>query len=194
MPVRRFIDGGSRLLAWLGGALILLAAILVTLDVLVRNLFGSGMFQSFELSTYAFAVSVAFGFAYALVSKAHIRIEVVYSRLPALLQRLLDVVAIATLFGCAFATAWYAFQTLAQSWSFGAVSNSSLAMPLILPQGLWFAGLAWFALTAFVLTLRGIAQFVSGRHERLKQEIGVATLEEEIAVSTVAEPGRKGRT
>ena len=54
----------------------------ITLDVFLRKLFGITVFESFELSGYAFAAGVAFGFGYASTSKAHIRIDAVVALDP----------------------------------------------------------------------------------------------------------------
>ena len=50
----------SRWLAWLGGALLLLCAILVSLDVVFGALLKVTYFESCELSTYAFAIATSF--------------------------------------------------------------------------------------------------------------------------------------
>ena len=44
--------------AWISGALILFAAILVSLDILAREIFSDNLFESYEISIYIFAFSV----------------------------------------------------------------------------------------------------------------------------------------
>ena len=84
----------SRWLAWVGGAMLLLSAALVSLDVIFRSLWKVSYFESFELSTYAFAIATALGMSYALASKAHIRIELLYVLLPQRARAWLDVLAV----------------------------------------------------------------------------------------------------
>lgn len=170
----------SRVLAWIAGLLMLLAAVLVSLDVLARNLLASTFFESFELSTYAFAISVTLGLSYALTSKAHIRIEVVYNLLPSKIRVVLDFFAIASLAAAASVLFWFASQTVLDSYDIGARSNTTLGVPMVVPQGIWLAGLGWFAVTAFWLAGRAVANVVRGRPGEVAREIGVAALQEEI--------------
>jgi TRAP-type C4-dicarboxylate transport system permease small subunit len=179
-----FATRGSQLLAWCGGALMLVSAALISLDVLARNLFASTFFESFELSTYALAATVSFGMAYALSTKAHIRIEVLYILFPPSLRRALDILAIASLLGVSLFMTWFGFQTLADSWALGARSNSAMSVPLAVPQAIWVAGLAWFSVTCLVLAARTFVHLARGRTDAIEREVGVASLTEEIAAST----------
>ncbi len=174
----------SRAMAWLGGAMLLLSAALITLDVVVRSVFKLTIFESFELSTYAFAISTAMGMSYALVTRAHIRIELLYAALPARLRAWLDVVAHAGLALCMGVLLYWCATMVAGNWSSGARSNSSMAIRLALPQGLWLLGLAWFALLASIYTAAGLWSCLRGRPEQAHGQLGMASLEEEIDANT----------
>lgn len=91
----------ARIFAWIAGGLILACAVLVTLDVIGRELFNDNFFESFEITIYTYAVTVAFSFAFALTTKTHIRIDVIYGRLPSVYRAVLDVVAVVMLAGLA---------------------------------------------------------------------------------------------
>jgi hypothetical protein len=65
----------------------------------------------------------------------------------------------------------------------GARSNSSLAVPLAIPQGLWILGLAWFAVLAILYALHGLLMCLRGRSDTAHQKLGVSSLEEEIQAS-----------
>lgn len=183
-PWRRASTAVSRALAWLGGAMLLLSAALITLDVVFRSLFKLTLFESFELSTYAFAISTALGMSYALVTRAHIRIELLYAALPARARAWLDVVAHAGLALCMGVLLYWCAAMVAGNWSSGARSNSSLAVRVALPQGLWLLGLAWFALLAAVYTAAGLWSCLRGRPELAHGHLGTASLEEEIGANT----------
>lgn len=182
--MKKFTAAISIFFAWAGGAIILLCSILVSLDVLTRKLLGSTFFESFELSTYGFAITVSLGCAYALITKSHIRIEVLYRMLPHLLQRVLDILAIFALLVAAGVLVWYAWSTFESSLILGAHSNTPLSVPLVIPQGLWLVGLVWFALAAAYLFLRGLFNFIAGRHHEVVADIGIASMEEEIEANT----------
>lgn len=177
----------SRWLAWIGGAMLLLSAALVSLDVVFRSLWKVSFFESFELSTYAFAIATAMGMSYALVSKAHIRIELLYVLLPARARAWLDVVAYGGLAVVAGVLLYFCGQMVLGNLGTGARSNSSLAVPMVYPQGLWLLGLAWFALLALGYALFGLGHALRGRTDLVQQRLGVAALQEEIDAS-VATP------
>lgn len=173
----------SRWLARLGGVLILLCAFLVTLDVIFRNLLHLSMFESFELSTYGIALATSFGMAWALVTKAHIRIEVLYVALPARGRAYLDVCALAVLAVFTGMLVYYGALVVMDSWSLGARSNTTLHVPMAIPQGLWLAGLAWFALCALVLLAVAISAVIRGRHENVQDLFGIASVSDEVEAS-----------
>ncbi len=189
-PWRQASTAVSRWLAWLGGAMLLLSAALVTLDVVFRSLFKLTLFESFELSTYAFAISTALGMSYALVTRAHIRIELLYVALPARARAWLDVVAFAGLALCLGVLLYWCGAMVAGNWKSGARSNSSLAIRLAWPQGLWLLGLAWFALLSAAYAAAGLWHCLRGRAELTHGHLGMASLKEEIDASTAGAEAR----
>ncbi len=180
----------SRLLARAAGALILFCAVLVSLDVLFRNVFKITVFESFELTSYAVAMAITFGFAWALVTKAHIRIEVIYNVLSLKTRCWLDALALGVLALVAVVATWWGAQVALDSFAMHSRSNSSLAVPMALPQGLWALGLAWFAACAVVLFAVAAYGLLRGRYADVRRIFGVASVEEEIDLSI--EPGRTG--
>jgi len=166
--------------ARLGGLLIVLSACLVTLEVFLRNLPG-GMpagirLYSFELTNFSFAAAVAFGFAYALTQRAHIRIDVVYGLLPVGVRAVLDFLALVSLAGLAGGIAWQAWGVVGQSLKLGATPNSTLQVPLAVPQAIWAMGLSWFALVSLTLALVAAGQLVRGRLGELHALAGASTV------------------
>ena len=150
--VDRVAVATSRVFAWIGGLLLFLAAILVSAEVVLRNLAGVAVLHSFELTNYLFATAVAFGLAHTLACRSHIRIDILYAVLPALARALLDLLALVGMTALGALYASQAWRTVALSADLGAVSNTTLAVPLVIPQGLWALGLTWFTLVAALLT------------------------------------------
>lgn len=179
----RCVTHVSRLLARLGGVLILLSAVLVSLDVVFRNLFKLSVFESFELTGYGIALATSFGFAWALITKAHIRIEVLYNALPAKARALLDLCAVGCLVLTASVLTFYAAQVVLDNAQLGARSNSTLHVPLAIPQGLWLVGLAWFAIAAAVLFVVALVALLTGRLDRIGELFGIASVAEEVEAS-----------
>lgn len=173
----------SQWLAWAGGAMILGSAILISLDVAVRALFRSTLFESFELSSYAFAIATSLGMAYTLVTKGHIRIEVIYNTLTLPVRAVLDVVVLLSLGAVTAVWSYWCLQTVLQNAAMDARSNSTLAMPLVVPQSLWWIGIAWFAVVSWVLALCGVVWLWQRRTEHLHRSLGVGSLQEEISAN-----------
>lgn len=177
MRWQHVIDTAAQYGARLGGAMILASAVLVSLEVVVRNLGINIRLHSFELTNYGFAVAVAFAFAYAVTQRAHIRIDVLYHLMPIGLRAILDLLALVLLAILSSGMAFYAWKVVAHSARLGARPNSTLDIPLSLPQGLWALGLTWFALVSSILTLRAVTQILRGRLATLHAEAGVRSEE-----------------
>ena len=64
--VRRFTHWGL----WVGGGLILLAAVLIGIDVLMRKFLNRSIGGADELAGYALAIGTAWGLGAALIDRA----------------------------------------------------------------------------------------------------------------------------
>jgi len=100
-----------------GGALLVAAALTVSVDVLARKLFAVSLGGADELSGYAFAIGSAWAFPFALLHRANVRVDALYERLPPKLCALLDILAIVALGVFAVFLARYAWDVMATSWS-----------------------------------------------------------------------------
>jgi TRAP-type C4-dicarboxylate transport system permease small subunit len=171
----------SRLLAWVAGAIILFGCSgLITIDVITRYFFKRGMVESFEISGYALAACIGLGMAFTVTSKTNIRVDILLDALPDRLRVACDIVASLSLALIATALAWYAFGTLQQSWSMNAKSVSMMQTPMILPQGIWCAGLFWFACMAILIPVQAIARLLRGDRPGFNVMIGSLRVTEEI--------------
>jgi TRAP-type C4-dicarboxylate transport system permease small subunit len=179
-------EGISRVGAIIGGAMLLVASVLICIDITLRYTMSITLGGADELSGYALAISSAWGFSSALLSRSHIRIDTVYVRIKSIsLRALLDLISLATLMGFFAMVTWYAWGVVSQSWVSSSRSLSAIEMPLVIPQGLWFAGLAFFVVLSLLLLLRGLLAFAAGNYAGLFALIGsksaLAEAEEEIA-------------
>ena len=57
----------SRLFVWIGGTLIILSALLVTVEVILRKVVNVSIGGADELSGYAFGIATTLGFALSLI-------------------------------------------------------------------------------------------------------------------------------
>lgn len=177
-------EGISRVGAVVGGAFLLIASLAICLDITTRYLFAWTLGGADELSGYALAISSAWGLSAAVLTRSHIRIDTVYVRVRARVRALLDLLSLAVFVFFFTLITYYAWGVLKQSWQSDSHSLSEIQMPLILPQGLWVAGLAFFVLVTLLLFLRALRSFLTGDLDGLFARIGsksaVAEAEEEV--------------
>lgn len=132
--------------------LVLLAACLFILVEIVMRRVAFGIFGGTdEISGYVMAGVASFAAGYALVERAHIRIDILHRRLPALGRTMLDILSLAGLFAVSIALLYHGGGVLAKSLSAGSTANTPLETPLWIPQLVWLLGWVWFALAALVL-------------------------------------------
>jgi len=185
-------DRISRWLAWVAGAVILLGcAVPITIDVAMRYFFNRSAVESFEISGYGLAACIGLGLAYTVTTKAHIRVDFVVARLPFPLRAACDLLAAVALAVVAAALAWFAWGTLSQSWAMGARSMSHLRIPIVIPQGLWWIGLFWFACVAVLAPVQAVLRLMRGDRAGFEAAIGSADLDAEIDEAVHAAADRR---
>lgn len=140
-------------LAVLAGAMIVFAMIAVTLDVVMRALFRSSLWWSFEVTEFLLVYIPLLTLPWLARRRAHIVIDIVTSRLPATSARRLDVftsfLAFAT---CMFVAYWGGMATLT-AYNRGIVNAGMVSYPrwallVVIPLGFGLAAIE-FARIAF---------------------------------------------
>ncbi len=174
--VRRWTHWGL----WFGGALILLAAVLIGIDVLMRKFLARSIGGADELAGYSLAIGTAWGLGAALVDRAHIRIDSLYVLFPRKLRLALDLAALILFVAFFGLMAWHGFGVVEQSWISGSRSQSSLETPVVLPQLLWIVGLLGFVVTGVLLFVHALALAVRGDTQGMARAIGTRSAEEEV--------------
>ena len=169
---------------WIAGAALIGCAFLIAIEVIVRKVFNSSLGGVDEITSYVFAIGVAWSLAFTLLSRAHIRIDIVYMSLPKGWRSALDLLAMTSLVAVVGIVLWQAGATALTSYEIGARSNTPLGITLWVPQLLWVAGLAFFLLTACVLTILAIRAVMRGDHRRVSEIVGIRTIDEEIRDET----------
>jgi TRAP-type C4-dicarboxylate transport system permease small subunit len=174
--VRRFAQWGL----WFGGALVLLAAVLIGVDVLMRKFLARSIGGADELAGYALAIGTTWGLGAALLDRAHIRIDSLYVLFPQKLRLALDLAALVVLVGFFAMTAWRGLGVVLQSWTSGSRSQSALETPTVIPQVLWIAGLAAFVAIGAILLVDAVRIMASGDLRGAARLISTRSAEEEV--------------
>jgi len=174
--VRRFTLWGL----WFGGALILLAAALIGVDVLMRKFLNRSIGGADELAGYALAIGTAWGLGAALIDRAHIRIDSLYVLFPRRLRLLLDLAALVLFVSFFGLMTWHGLGVMSQSWTAGSRSQSAIEAPTVIPQALWIVGLLGFVAVGILLLLHAVTMILRGDLSGSARAIGTRSAEEEV--------------
>jgi TRAP-type C4-dicarboxylate transport system permease small subunit len=175
----RVLERVAVALALFAGATIALLAALITVDIVGRDVFGVSVQGTDELGGYVLAFVGSLGMALTLLRRGHPRIDLFFRFFPAVVRDSLHVLALATVAGFAVFMTWHAWTELATSLRFGAVTNTPLKTPLWVPQAVWVAGTAFFALTACAATVHAALLMLIDRPQ-IARHYGSPTVDEEV--------------
>lgn len=173
---RRFARWGL----WFGGALVLLAAILIGIDVLMRKFLDRSIGGADELAGYSLAIGTAWGLAAALLDRAHIRIDSLYVLFPQKLRLALDLAALFLLVGFFALLTWHGLGVVSQSWTAASRSQSALETPTVIPQALWIIGLFTFVVIGVLLLVAALRLAAAGDLRGMARLISTRSAEEEV--------------
>jgi TRAP-type mannitol/chloroaromatic compound transport system permease small subunit len=127
------------------GISLLIMVLVIATEVGVR-VFGLSTKLSDQVSGYLL-VSLAFmGQAYTLKSEGHIRIDIIYSRLPARVRHLLDILACLISIPSLAYCSWSAWLVTLRSYTTGTTSAQPVDLPLYPAQLSMTIGLFFFTL------------------------------------------------
>ena len=178
---------------WLGGALVLAAAILIGIDVVLRKFFARSIGGADELAGYALAIGTAWALGAALLDRAHIRIDSLYVLLPARLRLVLDFAGLILFVGFFGLIARHAWKMIEQSWSAGSRSQSALQTPTVIPQAIWFVGLVLFVVVGIVLFVYALRLAARGETSAVAAAIGTRSAQEDVEAEIARLKERQSR-
>jgi TRAP-type C4-dicarboxylate transport system permease small subunit len=162
------------------GTAFLMLALLVALETVMRKAFNTSLQGVDELGGYLLASSAALAMAVALVSRAHIRIDLLHDFAPRSLRNLLNVTAMLALFASAVMLLRMAWIALDESILFNATAQTPWATPLRHPQTAWVAAIAIFVAVAFFQLLRAGYLAFRGQWAHLDKIYGPRGAKEEL--------------
>jgi len=144
----------SSSILWVVGVGLVTMALITTVNSLARWLFAGVILWSFELAVYLFVGVVLLSLAHAMRTEAHIRIPVVFDRLPRKakpwLQFASDIILLIFTIIMLIGSVKYVTDSF-QMHSFGLVT----AWPLWIPQLVMPIGFTLLSLEALVKVLKG---------------------------------------
>jgi TRAP-type mannitol/chloroaromatic compound transport system permease small subunit len=191
--VTRFLDlawaavaAVARVAIGLGGAMLFIAATVVTAEVVLRKGLGALFGWNFvfsgsdEISAYLFAVGTTWSMTHVLVMRGHVRIDALYGRFGPRTRSVLDLIALVALFvfvAVLLERSWHvAYTSVADEIR----SNTPLRLPLAWAQIPWFGGIALFAFALVLAVVRTALALMRGDLAAAAATAGAATQDEEI--------------
>ena len=174
----------AQIAVWIGGGAHLAAAIMVTIDVVLRKVFSVTMSGSDEMSGYVFAAGTTWAYSYCVLHRSNIRIDAVYNLLPRRLCGVLDIVGVVLLLIFNAVLTRHAFEAFATSYVRDSVSITTLATPLWIPQLFWVIGLIAFQLTLIFVAVYATLRYWQRDDAAVNRIAGVPTVAEEVEAET----------
>jgi TRAP-type C4-dicarboxylate transport system permease small subunit len=182
-PARQAVSMKDRLetlLATVFGVIFLGLAVVVTVETIARKVFNVSLQGADELGGYALAVGSTIAFSLALMGRAHIRVDVFHEKMPRRMQAWMNWFSIVSLAAFGVFIAWVAFKVIGDTLQYRSTAQTPWATPLIIPQGVWYAGLAIFALVATGYALRATGLLFAGKIDTLNADFHPKSAKEEL--------------
>ena len=141
--------------AYLSALLLCSLVLLILTEIFIRSAFDMSTMIADEYSGYLYLASIFLGLAYTFNEKAHIRINIVSSRLNKKANRILDMIAglitIVVLYFAFYRKLLFTYD----SYEFEMLSEAVSETPLYLTQFVMPLGLSLFILSALAFVIKG---------------------------------------
>ena len=194
------ILGFCRKLSWfmamVGGAALLLLAGVICFEVFARKLFAFSTKATEEYSGYSLAICISWAIGFTLLERAHVRIDLLYRKVPQPAASAMDLVSLVAIFAAVLVMTIHAYTVFQFNFEFGSRANTTLQTLLWIPQGLWLVGFVVFDLIAIVLIAAVISYTLRADHLAVRSIAGPRGLEAEIEseLEAAIRPARLGST
>lgn len=148
------VDRISRAAAYVAAAILVFMVGHILLEIVLRNLFDTSTFVTAEFVGYGVAAMTYLGLAFSLRTGALIRVNMLLVRLHGPARRAAEMLCVAMTLALTVFLGWYFWRQLARDYTRGTVSYSIAEVPVWIPEGLVFAGIALFGLQLFAYLVR----------------------------------------
>nr|VFJ97177.1 MAG: TRAP-type mannitol/chloroaromatic compound transport system, small permease component [Candidatus Kentron sp. H]VFJ97538.1 MAG: TRAP-type mannitol/chloroaromatic compound transport system, small permease component [Candidatus Kentron sp. H]VFK03208.1 MAG: TRAP-type mannitol/chloroaromatic compound transport system, small permease component [Candidatus Kentron sp. H] len=160
-----FVRGTARIVCWANALLIGL----IVVQVVLRYGFSQGQVFLEELQWHLFSLAILFGIAFAQLTDAHIRVDVIAARLSEKTRRLWEIFGIVVfILPFVWVVFYHSLDFVAESWRLNEHSNAPSGLPWrwaiksVIPLGFGLLGIV-----ALAQLLRHVAALVGHKVERL---------------------------
>jgi len=170
-----------RLCAVVFGLMMTALCVVISIETILRKVFNYSLEGVDELSGYAIAIGAPLCFAIAAIEQSHIRINLLYMRLPRGIQAALNVVAAGLLAVLSLYLLFFTFRTVGETRLFGSVAQTPWMTPLIWPQTIGLIGMLVFAVPVVWLAVRVVLLAIQRDTNAIISNFGPDAVEDELA-------------
>jgi len=167
MKTRKVISNVS---SYIFGYLCIALSIFVSIEVVLRKLFGRSLQGADELGGYALAITSTIAFCIALIGNNHIRIDIFHYRFSRMMQAILNWFAVISMVILAFLISMTSWQVLRETLEYGSTAPTPWATPLWIPQILWFSGTALFFFLSLIYFYKSTGLLLRGNWKQLRED------------------------
>lgn len=165
---------------WGAGASMVICAIIISVEIVLRKVFNASIGGADELAGYTLAVCTSWSLSFALLHRVNIRIDALYHILPKMVCAVLDICSLMAMGVVVTILTHFSFGVVMESFERNSLANTPLQTPLVIPQALWALGFVLFIVTVVLLTVRSLMALVTGDLSKINQLAGIRTIEEEV--------------
>lgn len=151
----------------------------------LRKLFNISLGGADELSGYGFGVATTFALSFALLERAHIRVDALIAVLPKRLHVAINFLGLWLLIGFAFILTAMVWSMVADTLTHGSRSITPMRVPLMIPQLPWLFGWVFFVFTGMLITLVSLQRLWRRDRDGVQALIGVKSIDEQIEDESV---------
>lgn len=166
-PLGRSVYGLAKLMAWLGGAVLIAVVAMVTISIIGRALIWAGLrpiWGDYELASNGVALAVFAFLPWAHLERGHAVVTLFTDRFGQRINSWILVITDLMMLIAAAFIAWRLWFGVLDKFAYGE-TTLLLRIPLGWPYALGFAGAAMFVLVAIYVLGRSITNAVAGRVE-----------------------------
>lgn len=147
---------------WIGGLFLIGISFVIVAEVLLRKFANMSIQGIDEISGYAMAITFAWAMPFTILTRGHVRVDVLYGRMRPGVRLAFDVVAALAFAAYLAVLARQCLVLTLSSGEAGTLSSGILPVPLVIPQSAWTAGLAVACLVLVLSLARALLALARG--------------------------------
>lgn len=182
--IHGFLERVARFAVWVGGAGLMICAVIVTIDVLARKYLSVTMSGSDEYTGYMFAAATTWSYSYVVLHRSNVRIDALYNLMPITVRAIADIIGLVLLLVFISVLLMQANEVFLTSWKQNSVAITALATPLWIPQLAWLIGLYMLEITLIFVIIHATAALLMGDTQKVQSIAGTMTVQDEIEEET----------